>query len=330
MLIKIAAIVVLLMFSAFFSGSEIALFSLDAISLRKLKRRSRNVKQINFLLRNPIRLLATLLIGNTIVNITASSLAGSIALDIWGDKGVSISIGVMTFVLLLFGEVSPKRFAIDRPIFVSAISIKPLVILTKLFTPIHWFLMKFTGMFSLPAKEPTLTEEELKTMIDIGHKEGVIAGHEKELIGAVLGFTDIAVNRIMVKKEDIRAISIDVSQEEFVRLAKEYKNSKIPVYKHNLNGIMGIVSVKELFLNPVKPFGQIMEPVFFVPYDRKIKEILQKFEEKNIRIAIVLDDNGETCGLVTMEDIIEEVFGEIYDEFEILSQITEAGVEEKK
>lgn len=321
MIYKIIAIIILICFSAFFSGSETALFSLDPLALRKIRRKGKSTKGIIFLLRNPIRLLSTILIGNMLVNITASSLAGSIAIRILGDKGVGVSIGVMTFLLLLFGEVSPKRYAIEQSMKFSLFCSRPLIYISKLFFPIYLILHRFMKRFMpVPKREPTLSEEELKVIIDIGHREGIIAGHEKDLIGAVLGFTDTLVKDVMVPREDIKAGSVDLTQDGFLRLAKEFKHSKIPVYKNSLDNIMGIVYTKELFLNPERSFAEIMKPVLSVPQKKKIKDVLQIFESQNIKLAIVLDENGLTCGLVTMEDIIEEVFGEIYDEFEILTQ----------
>lgn len=319
MIFKLIAIVILFCFSAFFSGSETALFSLDPLALRKIRRRGKSTKNISSLLRNPLRALTTILIGNMLVNITASSIAASIAIDILGDKGVGVSIGIMTFLLLLFGEVSPKRYAVERSGRFALFCARPLLYLSVFLHPIHIILSRF---LPVPKKEPTLTEEELKAMIDIGHREGIVAGHEKELIGAVLGFTDTLVKDVMVPREKIKAASFDITQEEFIRFAKEVKHSKIPVYKNSLDNIMGVVYTKELFLYPEKSFTEIIKPILSVPYNKKIKDVLQIFERENIKIAIVLDENGNTCGLVTMEDIVEEVFGEIYDEFEILTQAT--------
>lgn len=320
MLYKIIGIIILLIFSAFFSGSETALFSLDPIALRKLRQKGYRTKNIDFLLGNPIRLLVTILIGNMLVNVTASSIAGSIAISIFGDKGVGISIGVMTFLLLLFGEVSPKCYAIERPNKLALFSARLLVFLSRFFSPIYILLSNFVPTLK---KTPTLTEEELKALIDMGHRQGVVAGHEKELIGAVLGFTDTLVKDVMTKRKDIKACSIDLTQVEFINLVKEFRHSKVPVYKNSLDNIMGIVYAKELFLYPERPFTEIMKPVLSVPYNKKIKDVLGIFERENIKIAIVLDEFGLVCGLITMEDIIEEVFGEIYDEFEILKGITE-------
>lgn len=313
MIYKFISIGVLLCFSAFFSGSETAFFNLDPLALRKLRRKGRSAKNISFLLRNPLRLLATILIGNMLVNVTASSLAASIAIDILGDKGIGVSIGVMTFFLLLFGEVSPKRYAIERSARVALVSARPLVYLSRLLYPLSRFM-------PMQKKRPTLTEEELKTIIDIGHREGAVAGHEKELIGAVLGFTDTLVKKVMVPREKIKAGSFDLGQEEFIRFAKQVKHSKIPVYKNSLDNIMGAVYTKELFLYPERPFTEILKPTLSVPCDKKIKDVLRIFERDKINIAVVLDEKGLTAGLVTMEDIIEEVFGEIYDEFEILTK----------
>lgn len=321
MIFKLIAIVILFCFSAFFSGSETALFSLDPLALRKIRRRGKSTKNISSLLRNPLRSLTTILIGNMLVNITASSIAASIAIDILGDKGVGVSIGIMTFLLLLFGEVSPKRYAVERSGRFALFCARPLLYLSVFLHPIHIILSRF---LPVPKKEPTLTEEELKAMIDIGHREGIVAGHEKELIGAVLGFTDTLVKDVMVSREKIKAASFDMTQDEFIRFAKEVKHSKIPVYKNSLDNIMGVVYTKELFLYPGRLFTEIMKPILSVPYNKKIKDVLQTFERENIRIAVILDEDGHTCGLVTLEDIIEEVFGEIYDEFEILTQATGA------
>lgn len=327
MIYKIIAIAILLVFSAFFSGSETALFSLDALKLRKIRRKSKKTKDLTNLLKNPIKLLTTILIGNLIVNITASSIAASLAIGAWGDKGIGISIGIMTFLLLLFGEVTPKRYAIERAGRFSLFSAKILKYISILFFPIYWLLNKLINIFVPAVKTaPTVNVEELKTIIDIGHREGVIAGHEKDLIGAVLGFTDILIKNIMIKKENIKAVSIDALQSEFINYAKQVKHSKIPVYKNSLDNIMGIVYVKDLLVSPQKPFPEMLKPVLSVPERKKIKDVLRIFEDQNIKIAIVLDESGRTSGLVTMEDIIEEVFGEVYDEFEILTQAVTGSV----
>ena len=318
MILQFAAIVILIILSAFFSGSETALFSLKPLTLRKMTQQGDDIRKIKYLLRNPFRLLATILIGNMLVNVAASSMGASVAIALWGGKGIAVSIIVMTFVLLLFGEVSPKRYAIEKPARVSLFSAGILVFLEKIFFPIRRVLGVFTGrLLRLKKKEPTVSEEELKTIIDIGHREGVVAGQEREMIGALLKFTDRVVRDVMTKKGDIQGASIDITQQEFVNLAKKIKHSKIPIFKNSPDNIMGIVYAKELFLYPEKPFTEMIKPVLFMHDQRRIKNVLEVFENQHIKIAIVFGQKGVVRGLVTMEDIIEEVFGEIYDEYEL-------------
>ena len=317
MILQLAAIILLIALSAFFSASETGLFSLKPLTLRKMTQQGKDIKKIKYLLHNPFRLLATILIGNMVVNVAASSIGASAAIAIWGGKGVAISIVVMTFVLLLFGEISPKRYAIEKPTEVSSFSAAALVLMEKVFFPIRRVMVFFTKiLMRFKKKEPTVSEEELKTIIDIGHREGIVAGEEKEMIRAVLTFTDRVVGEVMTRRENIKGASIDLPQQEFVGLAKQIKHSKIPIFKNSPDNIMGIVYSKELFLYPERPFTEMIRSVLFVHDQRRIKDVLEIFENQNIKIAIVFGEKGVVCGLVTMEDIIEEVFGEIYDEYE--------------
>lgn len=330
MIYKIIAILVLLLFSAFFSGSETAFFSLNSLVLNKIRHKKKDISKIKYLLHDPVKLLATILIGNMLVNVAASSIAASLAIDIYGDKGIGVSIGVMTFLLLLFGEVSPKRYAIAKPIKYSLMSAGILVYVSKVFYPFQLLLNKFINKILLfEEREPTLSEEELKTVIDIGHREGVVGGEEKKMIGAVLRFSDKIVKNVITKRENVKAASIDLSHEEFIKFAKEIKHSKIPIYKNSMDNIVGIVYTKELFLYSNKSYKDIIKPVLFMYDQRKIKDILEVFENQNIKIAIVFDEKGVVSGLVTMEDIIEEVFGEIYDEFEIQAMKKKGSVGDK-
>lgn len=318
MIYKIIIIFILLLFSAFFSGSETALFSLNSLTLRKMEALGKSTKGIRSLLQNPVRLLSAVLIGNILVNITASALVASISIDIWGEEGIGIAIGIMTFLLLLFGEVTPKTFAIEKAPQFSLFIVKPLIYFSKLIFPIYWCLHKIAeSLVPMPMDgEPTLSEEELKAMIDLGEKEGVVAPKEREMVKAVLEFTDTTVKEVMTPRVDIRSVSIDLPHQEVIKLAKEYRHSKIPVYKKSIDTIMGVIYSKELFLHPERPFTEIIKPVLFVPDTKKIDEILQVFEQQKLKIAIVVGEYGGTDGLVTMEDILEEIFGEIYDEFE--------------
>ncbi len=325
---KIGLMLLLLLLSAFFSSSETALFSLNTIKLRKMERRGKDTRIISQLLEEPSRLLTTILIGNTVVNIVISVVATSLSLELFGSKGLGLAIGVVTFLLLIFGEVAPKTFAIEKGESLSLIVAKPLKYFSQLIFPLRNILrliadslIRLTRISS--KKEPTLTEEELKTIIDVGHREGVVKKGEREMIRSVLEFTDTEAKDIVTPRVDIKAASLDMTQQQFLEFARKIKHSKIPVYESSIDKVVGVIYAKEIFLNPQRNFVESIRPVAFIPGTKKIDDLLKAFDEQKTKIAIVVDEYGGTDGLVTSEDILEEIFGEIYDEFETPEHLIE-------
>lgn len=325
---KIGLVILLLFFSAFFSGSETAIFSLNTIKLRKMERRRKDVEAVSRLLKEPSRLLITLLIGNTLVNVAISVVATSLSLELFGSQGLGLAIGVVTFLLLVFGEVTPKTFAIEKGENLSLLVGKPLKYFSQLVFPLRNILcliadnlIRLTKISS--KREPTLTEEELKTIIDVGHREGVVKKGEREMIRSVLEFTDTEAKDIMTPRVDIKAASLDMSQEEFLEFARKTKHSKIPVYENSIDKIVGVIYAKEIFLNLERNFVESIRPVIFIPATKKIDDLLKILDQQKTKIAIVVDEYGGTDGLVTLEDILEEIFGEIYDEFETPEHLIE-------
>lgn len=318
----------LLFFSAFFSGSETALFSLNPIKLRKMERRHKDVRTISNLLKEPSHLLITILIGNTLVNVILSVVATSLSLELFGSKGLVLAIGAVTFLLLVFGEVTPKTFAIEKGETFSLIVAGPLKYFSRLVFPLRNVLYLIANSAIRLTKtgsknEPTLTEEELKTIIDVGHREGVVKKEEREMIRSVLEFTDTEAKDIMTPRVDIKAASLDMKQEEFLEFAREIKHSKIPVYEKSIDKIVGVVNAKEVFLNLERNFVEAIRPVIFIPGTKKIDDLLKTLDQKKTKIAIIVDEHGGTDGLLTLEDILEEIFGEIYDEFETPEHLIE-------
>ncbi len=326
---KLISFFILLTFSAFFSGSETALLSIDNLKFRKLQKRGGNTRYISRLIKDPNRLLITVLVGNMLVNVAASALATSMLIDLFGNKGTGISIGIMTFLLLVFGEVTPKTYAINRSENFSRFVSRPLWIFSKLITPIRKILTfitnKITSLIDIESedKEPFLTEEEFKTVLKVGHKEGQVKEQEKEMINAVLDFTDTTAEEIMTPRVDIKAVPLDMEKEKFIEFAKNIRHAKIPVYVNSIDKIIGVIYTKEAFLNPQKKFNGLVKPVLFVPGAKKIYDLAQSFGEQKTKVAVVIDEYGGTDGLVTAEDINEEIFGEIYDEFEVPEKIIE-------
>lgn len=312
---------VLLFFSALFSGSEAALVSLDSIKLKRIQKHNRDIKYLQGLLSNPVRFLTSLLIGNMLVNILLSAILTSILIKALGDKGLAISIGTATFLLLIFGEITPKILAIKRAEEFSYNIARPLEIFARVIFPLRFIFERASNIFIKALgiqlyKEPTLTQEELKSVIELSHRHGVVKDNEKEMIRSVLELTQTSVQEIMTPRPDIKVLSLDKTQEQTVEFLKNTKYSKIPVYRETIDNITGVLYAKDLFFSPDKDYRSFIRPAMFVPATKRIDGLLNDFQTLNSKIAIVIDEYGNTYGLVTLEDVLEEIVGEIYDEFE--------------
>jgi len=329
LILKFILLAVFLSFSAFFSASETALFSLDSIKLKRLAQEGKNTTAILALMENPLRCLTTILAGNTLVNIAISALITSVLLDIFGAKGVSISVGVTTFVLLLFGEVTPKTIAINNNERVASLFARPLYFFERFFRPFLLFSTRTCdGIISWldlqPKKEPTLTEEEFRTVMEVGHRHGVVAKSEKERVVSILELTTTMAHEIMIPRTDVKAVSASWERQRVLEFARITQHSKFPVYKDSLDNVTGVLHAKDLFLENEKPLQELVKPVLFIPATKHIHELIKDLYKQNARIAIVVDEYGGTAGLVTLEDILEEIFGEIHDEFEAPEKLIES------
>lgn len=319
---------VLLFFSALFSGSETALVSLDSIKLKRIQKHHKDTSYLQRLLSNPSRFLTTILVGNSLVNITLSAILTSLLIKTLGDKGLAVSIGAGIALLLIFGEVSPKIFAIKKPEDFSYSISRPLEIFARVIFPLRFIFDKVSAMFIRLTgvrldKEPTLTHEELKAVIEVSHRHGVMKDNEKEMIRSVLELTQTLAQEVMTPRPDIKMLSESSTQEAALKFLQDIKHSKIPVYKDNRDNIVGTLYSKDLFFSPEKDFKSLIRPCVFVPETKKIDELLKDFQKQNSKIAIVVDEYGSTYGLVTLEDILEEIVGEIYDEFETAERFVE-------
>ncbi|NQU19043.1 HlyC/CorC family transporter [bacterium] len=328
MLHELILIGLLLFLSALFSGSETALVSLDSIKIKRLQRQNKDIKYLQRLLSNPSRFLTTILIGNTLVNIMLSTVLTSILVRTLGDRGLAVSIGIATFLLLIFGEVTPKTFAIKQAESFSYNVARPLEIFARIIYPLRLIFSRLATMFIKIIgirldKEPTLTQEELKSVIELSHKHGAVKENEKEMIHSVLELTQTDVQTIMTPRPDIKALSLEKNQKQALGFLKNIKHSKIPIYRDSIDNITGVLYAKDLFFSPERDFRSLIRPAVFVPETKKIDELLKDFQSQNSKIAIVVDEYGNTYGLVTLEDILEEVVGEIYDEFETKEKFIE-------
>ncbi|MDD5355364.1 MAG: hemolysin family protein [Candidatus Omnitrophica bacterium] len=327
-MVDILLLIMLLSLSALFSGSETALVSLDSIKLKRIQKQNKDTKYLQNLLVDPSRFLTTILIGNTLVNIALSSIVTSILIKVLGDKGLAVAIGFTTAMLLIFGEIAPKIFATKKPETFSYDISRSLDIFARIISPLRRVFDAISKIFIKAMgvrldKEPTLTHEELTAVIEVSQRHGAMKQNEKEMIRSVLELTHTSAQEIMTPRPDIKMLSADSTQEEALKFLQRIKHSKIPIYKDNRDNITGILYAKDLFFSPSTDFKTLIKPAYFVPETKKIDDLLKDFQSQNSKIAIVVDEYGNTYGLVTFEDILEEIVGEIYDEFETAEKFVE-------
>ena len=329
LVIEILIISVLVVFSAFFSGSEAALLSVNKIRIRHLADSGNNTAALLVrLLENPEQFLTAILVGNNIVNITASVLAADAALRVFESGGLAIATGVMTLFILVFGEVFPKTLGsrhpestamhIAKPIQFIIYILKPVV---KILTGFVNFLLKLLGVKN-KVKNPFVTEEFIKMMAKVGEKEGTIEKHERELIHRVFDFTNGKAHGVMTPREKIVWIEESEMLDTALGLINSSGHSRIPVYRGDFDNVVGMIYAKDLLtfkdyeLGRTKVF-QILRPLLVVRAGREISSILKELQQKKMNISIVVDNNMKVIGLVSIEDILEELVGEIFDEYDV-------------
>ena len=315
---QIAVLSVLLLLSGFFSSAETALFSISkakAIHLAKEKGYSNSL--IKKMKDDPHRLLSTILIGNNIVNVGASAIATAVTLNLVRSNAVGIATGVMTLLILIFGEIFPKSIATRNNVLIARLVIIPLYWLSILFAPIIFalnFIPKLTGKMK---NKPHVTEEELMTFVEVVEEQGGIEEEEKELIENIFEFDDTSASEIMTPRADMYVINAD----EELNLKNVIRSgfTRIPVIEENIDHVIGILNIKDLFLHQVtssEPVDvrKIMSEPYFVPENKKLDNLLQQFKKGKQHMAIIVDEHGGVCGLITLEDALEEIVGEIIDE----------------
>lgn len=312
---------ILIVLSAFFSASETAFSSLNKIRIKNLaKNGNKKAHRVLKISANYDILLSTVLIGNNIVNIALASLSTVLFVKYFGEFGVTYSTIVMTIVVLTFGEITPKSLAKENSD-AFAMLISPILnILIKIFTPINIVFMnwkKFLIFMIKPKKKHGITDEELITIVEEAEKEGVFNSHEGKIIKSAIDFNDVAAKDILTPRIDIVAISIENDINEILKILKDSEYSRLPVYKNSLDDIIGIINQKDFYnyvVTGAKPLTSIINPVTFVPHTIKISQLLKLLQRRKIHIAIITDEYGGTMGMVTLEDILEELVGEIWDE----------------
>ena len=327
--IQLVFLIILLMLSAFFSSAETALTTTNRHKMRSLAEEGDSRATLVLkLIENPGKLLSTILIGNNIVNLSASSLATSLAITLWGSVGAGIATGILTFLILIFGEITPKTFATLKSESISLLYARIIYMLTIILTPVIAIVNTLSsGLLFLLHIDPkqsnkVMTEKELRTIVDVSHEEGVIEEDEKEMINNVFDFGDLLAKEVMIPRIDITFAPVDISYNDLIQIFMEEQFSRLPVYDDTKEKVIGIVNLKDLYFyrieHPEEEFNlrNIMRTPFFTYETQKISTLMSKMREESISFAIVLDEYGATAGLITLEDLIEEIIGEIRDEYD--------------
>ena len=327
-ILQIGLLVVLLMGSGFFSASETSLMSLSKIRIRYMEDEGvKGAKLVGSLIEKSSDLLSSILVGNNIVNIAATSVSTSLFINIFGDGGVAIATAVMTVLVLVFGEITPKTIAANSPEKVAVVVSKPISIIMKITKPIVWIFNLLTGIiFKImgidnDGVKPFITEEELKAMVNVSHEEGVLEMEEREIINNVFQFGDMQAKEAMIQRLDMVAIDIEDSYDEIIELFKSEKLSRLPVYQESIDDIVGILNIKDIiFLSDeeIENFDikDYVREAFFTYEFKKITQLLEEMKKEKTQMAIVVDEYGGTAGLLTIEDLVEVIVGDIDDEYD--------------
>lgn len=329
------AIGLCLVFSAIFSASETSLTALSQTKVRQmLETDPVKYKMFAMWVEKPNQVLTAILIGNNLVNILASALATRIAESIFQHNGVAIAVGVMTLLILINGEIVPKTYAKYHAKQVARRLFPILRISYLLFFPMTWALTRVAGgvvkLFGGQVRHsgPFVSEADIEYIIDLGTREGVLNEEKEKLLQSILEFDDITIREVMVPRTETLSVSQDATPEEILELAHNSPHSRIPVYEEHMDNVKGILYLRDLFRKYTaagegtlsSEWTDLLRPVYFVPGTMKISTLLGEFQRRKKHIAIVVDEFGGTMGLVTMEDILEEIVGEIRDEFDTEEQ----------
>ena len=317
-------LIILLALSAFFSSNETALMAVNKIRLRTLadEGNKRAAKVLDIVENHTSKMLSAILIGNNLVNITASSLATSLAYS-FGGYMVSIATAALTVAILIFGEITPKNYATLNAEKITLRYIPVLSFFMTIMTPFIFIINLFSRIFILrvdpDAANKAMTEEELRTIVDVSHEDGVIESDEKKMIYNVFDLGDADAKDIMVPRVNVTFADVNSTYEELIDIFREDRFTRLPVYEDTQDNIVGIINMKDLLLyDPDERFdirSFLRKPHFTYEY-KDISELLVEMRESTFNIAIVLDEYGEMTGLITLEDILEEIVGEIHDEYD--------------
>lgn len=325
-IVQLSILVILLLLSAFFSSAETALMTINKIRLRTLvENGDKRAARVLTVTEDSGKLLSAILIGNNVVNLSASSIATVLATKLWGNAGAGIATGILTFLILIFGEISPKTLATIHAEKLSLLYSGPISVLMKILTPVIFIINKLAmGFLFLMGVKPSdadtqMTEEELLTIIDVSKEEGVIEDEEHEMINNLVDFGDSQAKEVMIPRIDMVFADVNNTYDELIAIFKDNMFTRLPVYEENTDNVIGILNMKDILLCTDKENFSIRDLIrepYFTYEHKNTAELFIEMRKSSISLAIVLDEYGATAGLITLEDLLEEIVGEIRDEYD--------------
>ena len=324
---QLVILVLLLCLSAFFSSAETAFTTVNKIYMRTLAQdgdaRAERVLQIT---ENSGKMLSAILIGNNVVNLSASSLATTLAIGMFGSVGAGVATGVLTLLILIFGEISPKTIATLRAdkmaLKFCSVIWALMTVLTPVIFVVNWLSQCFLRLLGVhPGEEiRSMTEEELRTIVDVGQESGVIEDKERDMIHNLFDFGDDKAKEVMIPRIDMCFIDVNSTYDEMLAIYRDSYFSRLPVYEESTDNVIGILNMKDVLAYEGKKedlsIRALMREPFFTYEYKNTYELFMEMKEKAVNLAIVLDEYGVTAGLITMEDLLEEIVGEIRDEYD--------------
>ena len=338
----IVLLVICVGITAFFCSSETAFLSLQKVRLEHMiSTGARNARKVARMIEKPEKLLSVVLFGNNLANTAAAALGTQLAISIWGDAGILYATILITVVILIVAETTPKTFAAQHPERMATLYVRPLGIISWILTPIVWALSQIANGFArifggIPEPKSLASPEEIRSMISVGHKEGTVEADEAKLLHKVFEFGDRPVREVMVPRPEVVAITEDSRLSDLLALYAESPMSRFPVYKENMDNVVGIISVKDVMMALAKgtvseesSIDELVRQPYFTPESKRTDELFAEMRDNNYRMTVIIDEYGGTAGIVSLSRLVEEIVGEVGDElagvekdFEIINEYT--------
>jgi CBS domain containing-hemolysin-like protein len=326
-ILLLTLLIFLLICSGCFSGTETALFSLNRVERRRLKEDKSGLSQLIWItLQRPRELLSTILFGNTLVNVATSVTATLLFQKLLTTHSLTAAIVVDSLLVLFIGEIIPKTIAVNQAMPLSRAVIRPLHFFAKFASPLVWIFDRSASLILRVLKVPedaggALSPSEVELLFEVAGRRETITAEERRIASNIMRFSETTTEEIMTPRVDVAAAPLDISREALEKVMIEARHSRVPIYEESIDHVVGFVSTKEFFLNPNREIRELLKPVAIFPEGARVHRVFRHMQKNLLNMAVIVNEYGVTSGIVTMEDLVEEIVGEIYDEYEMAEEL---------